>query len=108
VKLEAFNFTDYGLIDGTVEFISRDAIDLAQRPAGAVQDARGRPEQQGLVYAARIRLNCAPGDPRRIALCARVQPGMSVQAEIKTGKRRIIQYLLSPIGKAVGEAGRER
>ena len=33
---------------------------------------------------------------------------MSVQAEIKTGKRRIIQYLLSPISQAVNEAGRER
>jgi hemolysin D len=33
---------------------------------------------------------------------------MSVQAEIKTGKRRIIQYLLSPISKAMDEAGRER
>jgi hemolysin D len=33
---------------------------------------------------------------------------MSVQAEIKTGKRRIIQYLLSPISQALSEAGRER
>lgn len=108
VKLEAFNFTDYGLIDGTVEFTSRDAIDLSQQPAGAKQDARGRPEQQGLVYAARIRLNCAPGDARRTGLCARVQPGMAVQAEIKTGKRRIVQYLLSPISQSLDEAGRER
>jgi hemolysin D len=35
-------------------------------------------------------------------------PGMTVQAEIKTGTRRIIQYLLSPIMKTVEEAGRER
>jgi hemolysin D len=33
---------------------------------------------------------------------------MAVQAEVKTGKRRIIQYLLSPISQTMDEAGRER
>jgi hemolysin D len=108
VKLEAFNFTDYGLIEGTVETISRDAIDQSQEPAGASRDANGRPVQPGLVYAARVRLACAPDDPKRSPLCDRVQPGMAAQAEIKTGRRRIIQYLLSPISQAVNEAGRER
>jgi len=108
VKLEAFNFTDYGLIDGTVETISRDAIDQSQQPAGSARDANGRPVQPGLVYAARIRLACAPAEPNRSPLCDRVQPGMAVQAEIKTGRRRIIQYLLSPISQAMNEAGRER
>ena len=61
VKLEAFNFTDYGLIEGTVETISRDAIDQNQQPAGSARDANGRPVQPGLVYAARITLACTPG-----------------------------------------------
>lgn len=108
VKLEAFNFTDYGLIEGTVETISRDAIDQSQQPVGSVRDENGRPIQPGLVYAARIALACGPGDPAHHPLCDRVQPGMAVQAEIKTGTRRIIQYLLSPISQAVNEAGRER
>lgn len=56
VKLEAFNFTDYGLIEGTVGNISRDAIDQSQQPAGSVRDENGRPIQPGLVYAARITL----------------------------------------------------
>lgn len=108
VKLEAFNFTDYGLIDGTVEDISRDAIDQNRAPAGSERDEAGRPAQQGLVYAARIRLHCSPGERPLSPLCSRVGPGMAVQAEIKTGTRRIIQYLLSPIAKAMDEAGRER
>jgi hemolysin D len=108
VKLEAFNFTDYGLIEGTVENISRDAIDQSQQASGSQREEGGRPAQPSLVYAARISLRCAPGDPTRAALCDRVQPGMAVQAEIKTGRRRIIKYLLSPITKAVDEAGRER
>ncbi|MBS7671379.1 HlyD family type I secretion periplasmic adaptor subunit [Croceicoccus gelatinilyticus] len=97
VKLEAFNFTDYGMIEGTVETISRDAIDQSREPAGSVRDDNGRPVQPGLVYAARIALHCAADAPERSPLCDRVQPGMAVQAEIKTGRRRIIQYLLSPI-----------
>jgi hemolysin D len=91
VKLEAYNFTDYGLIEGVIETISRDAI----------QD-----EKLGLVYATRIRLDrnhiIVGGKPQPIG------PGMAVQAEVKTGERRIIQYLLSPISQTVAEAGRER
>jgi hemolysin D len=91
VKLEAYPFTDYGLIEGVVENISRDAI----------QD-----EKLGLIYATRIRLN-----RRTIRIGNRdepIGPGLAVQAEIKTGERRIIQYLLSPISQTVAEAGRER
>jgi hemolysin D len=105
VKLEAFNFTDYGLIEGVVESISRDAIDLSQN--GAPQkDEKGRLAQQGLVYAARIRLL-----KNTIRVGGRDQPigpGLAAQAEIKTGERRIIQYLLSPIAQTMDEAGRER
>jgi len=108
VKLEAFNFTDYGLIGGKVTNISRDAIDQSQQPVGSVKDGNGRPVQPGLVYAARIELLCAAKGRTRSPLCDRVQPGMSLQAEIKTGRRRIIQYLLSPISRALDEAGREK
>ena len=38
----------------------------------------------------------------------RLAPGMNVTAEIKTGKRRVIEYLLSPIEKAGRESLRER
>lgn len=105
VKLEAFPFTDYGIIPGVVETISRDAIDMNQS-GGQQRDEQGRPAQQGLVYAARIRL-----DKRTIRVGGRDQlvgPGLAVQAEIVTGQRRIIQYLLSPISKTLDEAGRER
>ncbi|MNR51969.1 hypothetical protein D3C85_1717350 [compost metagenome] len=37
-----------------------------------------------------------------------LQPGMAATVEIVTGHRRVIEYLLSPIAKAVGTAGRER
>lgn len=105
VKLEAFNFTDYGVVPGIVESISRDAIDLS-RDGQQQRDQNGRPVQTGLVYATRIRLL-----RRTIRIGGREQPigpGLAVQAEIKTGERRIIDYLLSPIAKTLDEAGRER
>lgn len=91
VKLEAFSFTEYGYIEGVLDHISPDAL----------QD-----EKKGLVYTARVRLKqkAISANGRTIALT----PGMAVQADIKTGERRIIQYLLSPIMKTVEEAGRER
>lgn len=106
VKLEAFNFTDFGLVEGVVDNISRDAIETPSKR----DDPNAKPtgEQGGLVYAARIRLLCGESGPTRSPLCDRIGPGMAVQAEIKTGTRRIIQYLLSPLSKSVQEAGRER
>ena len=103
VKLEAFPFTDYGLIEGRVETISRDAVQQ-EAEANPADPAKSKPA--GLVYNARIRLS-----RNWIAVAGARQPigaGLAVQAEIKTGQRRIIQYLLSPIAKTVDEAGRER
>jgi hemolysin D len=37
-----------------------------------------------------------------------LEPGMAVTAEIKTGRRRVIDYLLSPSLRYAQEAGRER
>ena len=91
IKLEAFPFTRYGVIHGVVENISTDAI----------QD-----EQLGLVYAARVVLDAqtieASGRPVTLS------PGMSATVEIKTGTRRVIEYVLSPLLRYRDESLRER
>lgn len=91
VKLEAYPFTRYGVVEGVIETIGRDAIQT---------------ENEGLRYPARVRL-LQPWiviDGRRTALA----PGLAASAEIKTGERRIIEYLLSPLSRRLQEAGRER
>lgn len=94
VKLEAFPFTDYGMINGRLVAISREAV---------------RHETLGLVYTARVALDCGDGaSPEARNLCERITPGMALSAEIRTGTRRIIDYLLSPISQTASEAGRER
>ena len=91
IKIDSFSFTKYGTIKGKVRNISGDAI----------QD-----EKLGLVFNARLTLldNKIKADGQIIQL----KPGMSVTAEIKTGKRRVIEYLLSPVMKYLNESMRER
>jgi len=48
------------------------------------------------------------GKPEKLFFTKNLKPGMTVIAEIKTGKRRILDYVLSPISRATNEAGRER
>jgi len=91
VKLEAYPFMRYGTLEGEVVEISPDAI---------------VDEKRGLVYPTRIKLlqNRIKVDGKVVMLSS----GMSLMAEIVTGRRRVISYLWSPVAKAVNEAGRER
>lgn len=91
VKLEAFPFTRYGTIPGHVASISSDAIE---------------DEKLGLVYTARIRLDRATIN--RGDAVVPITPGMAATADIGTGRRSIMSYLVSPIDEARQEAGRER
>ena len=63
-------------------------------------------EQLGLVFPARIRLDRPELDIGGVKV--RMSAGMSLSAEIKTGRRRVIDYLLSPLQQHAQEALRER
>jgi len=108
VKVETFNFTRYGLIDGQVTDVSRDVVDPGERQAGDTPSAAGaspaRPS--GPTYVARIALSRSSMmiDGRSEMLT----PGMAITAEIKTGERSIISYLLSPLARRTSESLRER
>ena len=109
IKIETFNFTKYGLLHGTVEHLSHDAIAPEQRQAASPHEPRQPappPSEQEPVYTARISLDrdAMEVDGRTVAL----GPGMAVTAEIKTGRRRVIEYLLSPVLKYAHESIRER
>jgi hemolysin D len=113
IKVTTFNFTRYGLLHGKVLSVSQDAVgkDDLQDPGKDNSQPSGpstKPpvDDQGPVYAARISL-----DRSRMQIEDKVvnlSPGMAVTAEIKTGERRIISYLLSPLRKYRQEALRER
>ena len=112
VKIEAFNFALYGLIEGKVLDVTRDAVnrpanDKKGRSADATNgDAVASEGESGPVYLARIALSqdWMMTENGRVDLT----PGMSVTAEIQTGERRLISFLLSPLARHVSESMRER
>lgn len=109
VKIETFNFTRYGLINGKVVDVSRDVITPDEGRATPPDAAAGAAPQTGRAaptYVARIAL-----DKTSMVIDGRVeplQPGMSVTAEIRTGNRSIIDYLLSPLARRTDESLHER
>lgn len=91
IKLETFTYTRYGTIDGEVTMVTADAVN---------------DEKRGAIFPVTVALKDTKinVDGKWINLA----PGMNLTAEIKTGQRRVIEYLLSPIQRAGSESLRER
>ena len=109
VKVETFNFTRYGLLKGHVIGVSRDVVAPDERPEASGRSPSGagpEPRNPSPSYVARIALDQTDImiDGRRETL----QPGMNVTAEIKTGRRTIIDFLLSPLARHTRESLHER
>lgn len=91
VKLETFPYTKYGTVPAIVHIVTADAV---------------TDEKKGSYYPATLTFSQKDMliDGKRVPL----SPGMNVTAEIKTGKRRIIEYLMSPVQRAGSESLHER
>jgi hemolysin D len=107
LKLAAFPFQKYGMVEGTVEHVSADSAD-SNTGNGTSPNERNttQPKNQPLVYKALITLKAMNllMDGQSFALNA----GMQTNAEILLGRRTVMEYLLSPVRRAWHEAGRER
>lgn len=91
IKVETFQYTKYGTIHAEVSSVSRDAIS---------------DEKRGLIYATRLRMTRS--DIQVDGVPVTLSPGMAVSVEIKTGKRRVIEYFLAPLMRGASESLRER
>jgi hemolysin D len=91
VKIDAFPFTKYGTIDGELIDISNDAV---------------MDEVKGLVFKTQVSLaqSVIMINKRTVNLT----PGMSVTVEVKTGKRKVIEFFLAPLLRYKQESIRER
>ena len=91
IKIEAFPYTRYGFLIGTIRSVSNDAV----------QDKKGV-----LTFAAHIRLptNRMRIDKEWISLT----PGMTTTVEIKTGERNVARYFIDPLVQSSQESLRER
>jgi hemolysin D len=113
IKIDTFNFTRYGLLQGKVISVSQDAIvqdkpnqkTADKKSSGALSDT-SEPDGQELLYSTRVSL-----DQTRMQIedkMVNLAPGMAATIEIKTGKRRLIEYLMSPLLRYRQESLRER
>ncbi len=91
IKVETFPFTRYGTLHAEVTQVSNDAV----------QD-----EHRGLIYQTTARIDRAwmNVNGRRVHL----SPGMTVSLEVKTGRRRVLDFLLAPLIEHIDESARER
>ena len=112
VKVDTFSFTRYGLLHGEVINVSQDAItrdkpqDKSNDKTPGTETTSSEPKGQEMNYAARVSLDRTQMrvDDRLVNL----SPGMAVTVEVKTGTRRIITYLMSPLVRYKQEMLRER
>ncbi|ASM37971.1 MAG: HlyD family type I secretion periplasmic adaptor subunit [Campylobacter sputorum] len=86
IKIDTFNFQKYGKLDGKLFYISNDS--LKDEKLGEIYEIKVEPKQTTLLV---------DGEEKSI------EPGMSVSAEIKTGKRRVIELFVYPIIKYLDE-----
>lgn len=95
IKLNAYPFQKYDTLDGVVRHISEDTF-TKQGPADIGQSQT--------YYRAWVTVS---GKLRNQDANFRLIPGMEATAEIKSGRRRIIEYVIYPLIKALDETARE-
>ena len=91
VKVDAFPYTKYGIINAELINVSNDAV---------------HDDNLGLIYTARVLLKQSA--IRAGEKLVKLNPGMAVTVEIKTGTRKLIEYIFSPLMEYVSESVRER
>jgi hemolysin D len=113
VKVEAFPFNRYGALDAVVVRVARDSIpvpDAAQVEGMVTRTSSGPLEGaqavQGLVFPVTLKINRSLKGLEGAE--AALSPGMAVNVEIATGRRRIIDYILAPLTETLSETMRGR
>lgn len=88
IKVDAYDFTQYGALSGTVTYISGDTLDAV--------------DNQGPAYRARVEVAEA-GDSDIVVL-----PGMTAQVDIQTDRQTVWSILTKPVTRTLAEGLRER
>ena len=97
VKLDAFDYSIYGTLYGTLSYISADTL--------TEQGANGQVSNS---YRAHIRLDTEKNRVNAKLTDVALKPGMTATVDIRTSSRSVLQYLAKPVFKAFGGAMNER
>ena len=95
LKVDAFNYTEHGVADGPVKWISEGAF--------VINDDTNQPVEP--YYRARVRIEHA--DFVKVPDNFRLIPGMTLTGDIKVGRRTIASYIWEGLAKGAGGAMRE-
>ena len=95
VKLDAYDYTIYGALEGIVSYISADTLN---------EDVRGTDQPYYRVQIKTSGKDLVGRNNERII----IQPGMTAMVEIKTGRKTVLRYLTKPITKTLAESMGER
>lgn len=106
IKVETFNFTRYGTVDAAVAWVSADALTQDPQNPNSASSPTSNGQAPVAYFPAHIRLkqDSLMVDGKQMPLT----PGLNITAEIKTGRRSVLDYLLSPIQKTLDESAGER
>ena len=102
IKVAAFPFQKYGLLEGKVTHVSADSADPKQAQGAVPQGSQPPLNYRALVSIDTQKLRSPAGQ------LLSINAGMVVSAEIHQGQRTVLEYLLSPVQKVTAEAARER
>lgn len=105
IKLAAYPFQKYGLLDGRVLQISPDASDAS---ASRSRNEHETPSATDPVTGFKALVSLDKQTLASAGQSLNLVAGMQVIAEIREGRRTVLQYLLSPIQGALHDGGRER
>lgn len=103
VKLVAYPFQKYGMLEGTVISLGADAQNAQNQPSAIASTDKSSAQA---TYKAMVSLDSKTLEAQGKKL--KLVPGMQVMAEIHLGQRTVMEYLLSPVKKAWHESARER
>ncbi len=107
VKLAAYPFQKYGMLDGRVLQVWPDAMDPASNSRSSSGDSESTASTTAAPgFRALIALNRQ--DMRAQGQTLSLTAGMEIMAEIREGRRSVLEYVLSPIQRTLSESGHER
>lgn len=104
VKLAAYPFQQYGMVDGEVIQVSADATEKDNRASQSTEATSSAGIQSTFRTWVHLEQQYLEMEGDRL----RLSPGMLVSAEVKLTEQTVMQYLLSPVRRAFHDAGRER
>ena len=97
IRLDAFDYSIYGVLHGTLRYISSDTL-TEQGPNG----------QANTFYRAKVSLHADDAKKHPKLTAAMLKPGMTATVDLKTGGRSVLKYLIKPVYKAFGGAMTEK